>query len=101
VVNKDKHKVFSYPASRIATIDLGQIALRKHHIAGLLEVDVTDALARLKEQGNAKQGVSFFAWSVKVIGEVIAENRYVHAMEKCVEDIYAEIRAAQKKAIPH
>ena len=137
MVNKDKHQVSPYPASRIATVDLGQVALRKHHIAGLLEVDVTNALTRLKEQSKAKQGVSFFAWFVKLIGAVVAENRYVHAMsrgkkstvvfddvdisivverkvegvrvplplvirranEKSVDDIYTEIRAAQKQAI--
>jgi hypothetical protein len=79
-VKRDKHQVFLYPASRIATIDLGQIALRKHHIAGLLEVDVTNSLTRLKERGDAKGGASFFAWIVKVIATVIAENCYIHAV---------------------
>jgi pyruvate/2-oxoglutarate dehydrogenase complex dihydrolipoamide acyltransferase (E2) component len=138
-VKKDKHQVFPYPVSRIATIDLGQVALRKHHIAGLLEVDVTDALSRLNERREAKRGVSFFAWIVRLIAAVIAENRYIHAVsgrkkgtvvfddidisiaverkvegarvplplvirranEKSDEDIYAEIRAAQKQAILH
>jgi pyruvate/2-oxoglutarate dehydrogenase complex dihydrolipoamide acyltransferase (E2) component len=38
--------------------------LRKHHIAGLLEVDVTNSLTRLKERGDAKEGASFFAWII-------------------------------------
>lgn len=71
MVNKAKYQVFPYPASRIATIDLGRVASRKHHITGLLEVDITTALTRLKEQGSAKRGVSFFAWIVQVIGAVI------------------------------
>jgi len=79
-VKKAKHQVFHYPSSRIATIDLGQVALRKHHIAGLLEVDVTTALSGLLKQGSAKPGVSFFAWIVKTIGAAIAENRNVHAV---------------------
>ena len=54
--------------------------MRKHHIAGLLEVDVTTALARLEKQRTNNPGVSFFAWIVKTIGAAIAENRYIHAV---------------------
>jgi hypothetical protein len=39
-MKKAKHEVFGYPLSRIGTLDLGQIGLRKHHVVGLLEVDV-------------------------------------------------------------
>ena len=54
-MKKAGHQVFRYPSSRIGTIDLGQVALRKHHIAALLEVDVTTALARLGHpQGDAQ-----------------------------------------------
>jgi pyruvate/2-oxoglutarate dehydrogenase complex dihydrolipoamide acyltransferase (E2) component len=79
-MSRPEHQVVRYPSSRIATIDLGQIALRKHHIAGLLEVDVTTVLTRLSERGNSKPGMSFFAWIVKTIAAVIGENRYAHAM---------------------
>jgi pyruvate/2-oxoglutarate dehydrogenase complex dihydrolipoamide acyltransferase (E2) component len=79
-VKKAEHQVVHYPESRIATIDLGRIALGKHHLAGLLEVDVTDVLVRLKEHSAAGQSVSFFAWIVKTIAAVVAENRYVHGV---------------------
>jgi pyruvate/2-oxoglutarate dehydrogenase complex dihydrolipoamide acyltransferase (E2) component len=136
-MKKDKHQVFRYPLSRIGTIDLGQIGFRKHHIAGLLEVDVTDALIQIRKQRSEGRPVSFFAWMVKTISTVIAENRYIHAVpgpkhstvvfedidisvvvervvegkrvplplvirktnEKPIEDIYAEIRAAQSQEI--
>lgn len=54
--------------------------MRKHHIAGLLEVDVTTALARLEKQSSAQSEMSFFAWFVKTIAAAIAENRYVQAV---------------------
>ena len=49
-MKKANHQVFRHPLSRIGTIDLGQIGLRKHHIAGLMEVDVTDALIQIEKQ---------------------------------------------------
>jgi len=77
---KDKHQLVRYPLSRIGTIDLGQIGLRKHHIVGLLEVDVTDALIKIEQQRSEGRSVSFFAWMVKTISTVIDENRYIHAV---------------------
>ncbi|HET6581538.1 MAG TPA: 2-oxo acid dehydrogenase subunit E2, partial [Methanoregula sp.] len=134
---KDNHQIFRHPLSRIGTIDLGQIGLRKHHIAGLLEVDVTDALNQIEMQRSKGRPVSFFAWMVKTISTVISEHRYIHAVMgprhstvvfedidisvivervvqgkrvplplvirktnvKTVEDIYAEIQAAQRQDI--
>ena len=34
--------IIEYPRTRIATIDMGRIALRKHNVAALIEVDVTE-----------------------------------------------------------
>ncbi len=79
-MKRNEYQIFRYPASRIGTIDLGQIGLHKHHIAGLLEVDVTDGLARIRKQRAEKRKVSFFAWIVKTISAAIAENRYIHAV---------------------
>jgi hypothetical protein len=79
-MRKAKHEVFQYPLSRIGTLDLGQIGLRKHHIAGLLEVDVTETIARIRKLRAGGQEISFFAWMVRVIGTSIAENRYIHAL---------------------
>ena len=74
------HEVVRYPSSRIGTIDLGQIGLRKHHIAGLLEVDVTQAIDRVRKLRDEGKRVSLFAWLVKAISTAIAENRYIHAL---------------------
>lgn len=70
------------PASRIGTIDLGRIGLRKHHVAGLLEVDVTDVISQLRARRFEGRRVSFFAWMTKTIGDTIAENRYIHALRR-------------------
>ena len=77
---KAEHEVFRYPLSRIGTLDLGKIGLRKHHIAGLLEVDVTAAIAQIRKLRAEGREISFFAWMVKAISTAIAENRYIHAL---------------------
>ena len=77
---KAKHEVFRYPLSRIGTLDLGQIGLRKHQIAGLLEVDVTGAIARIRKLRAERREISLFAWMVKAVSTAIAENRYIHAL---------------------
>jgi pyruvate/2-oxoglutarate dehydrogenase complex dihydrolipoamide acyltransferase (E2) component len=79
-MRKPKHRIVGFPASRIGTIDLGRIGLRKHHIAGLLEVDVTAARDRLRSLRREGKAVSFFAWTVKSIATTLAENPYAHAL---------------------
>ena len=133
-MKRSRHEVIRYPASRVGTIDLGLFALRKHHIAGLLEIDVTDAIAEVRRRKAEGRPVSFFSWIVKAISGAIEENRYVHALKgrgnttvvfddvdisvmvekvvdgvrvplpllirgtnaKTVEEIHAEIQAAQR-----
>jgi pyruvate/2-oxoglutarate dehydrogenase complex dihydrolipoamide acyltransferase (E2) component len=80
-MKKTKHEVFRYPASRIGTVDLGQFALRKHHIAALLEIDVTETLAAVRKRRAEGSAISFFSWMVKTISTAIAENRYIHALQ--------------------
>ncbi len=75
----DRFKLVAYPASRIGTIDLGSIGVRKHHVAGFIEVDVTDALRSLNERAAAGRPVSFFSWMVWTIGACIAEDREIQA----------------------
>lgn len=80
VMKKAQHHLVTFPSARITTIDIGRIALRKHHVAGLLEVDITNARSRLREERSGAPGVSLFAWIVKTVATTIAENRYVHAV---------------------
>jgi len=75
-----KHEILTYPDSRIGTIDLGQIALHKHHVVGLLEVDVSEVLDHIRSLKAAGVSLSFFSWMTKTIADAIAENRYVHAV---------------------
>lgn len=79
-MNKPRYEIKKYSSARFGTIDLGQISNRKHHVAVLLQVDVTAALRRLRVLRIERREITFFAWLVKQIGDVIAESRYMHAV---------------------
>lgn len=57
--------------SRIATFDIFDVGLGKHHVNALLEFDVTEIRSRLREQRKKGNTVSFNAWLIKVIGNVL------------------------------
>ena len=68
---------FSYktvPASRIATFDTFSIGLEKHHVAALLEFDVTVPRRKLQESRRSGLNISFNGWLIKVISGVLKEH---------------------------
>lgn len=76
-MNNFKTKYF--PKSRIATNDVCAIGVKRHHIAALIEVDVSesrDKIKRYKEKGNE---ISFTAWLIKVIANSIKDYENVAA----------------------
>ncbi len=60
--------------SRIATFDIFGVGLKKHHISALLEFDVTESRARLRELRKNGISISFNAWLIKAVGSVIAKH---------------------------
>jgi pyruvate/2-oxoglutarate dehydrogenase complex dihydrolipoamide acyltransferase (E2) component len=69
------HKV-TFPESRLATMDVFEIARRRHHIKAMLEVDVTEAWELIKS--SSKKSL-FTAWLLKVIGDTLGEHPEIHA----------------------
>ena len=47
--DNNRYKTVTFPASRLATIDIGAAAFRKHHIRALFELDVTEARRKMSE----------------------------------------------------
>jgi pyruvate/2-oxoglutarate dehydrogenase complex dihydrolipoamide acyltransferase (E2) component len=80
-MKKAKHEIIQYPLSRIGTHDVGRIGLTKHHIAGLLEVDVTEVIRHVRKLRSDGKEISFFTWMVKAISNSISENRHIHALK--------------------
>ncbi len=76
---REPHSITTFPASRLGTVDLGRIARDRHHVAGLLEVDVTLARRRLRETARSGGRVSFAAWMIHVIALALAADGEVNA----------------------
>ena len=70
-----KTKIFS--KSRIATIDVCAIGVKRHHIAALIEVDVSESSEKIKQCKEKGNKISFTAWLIKVISSSIKDYENV------------------------
>jgi len=68
---KKGYRLQNIPRTRIATFDIFDVGLRKHHVSAILEFDVTESRARLRDLRKNGTAVSFNAWIIKVIGNVL------------------------------
>ena len=66
-----EYKIHKFPKSRIATNDVCSIGLTKHHIAALIEIDVSVSRGKIKELNKRNNKISFTAWLIKVISLTI------------------------------
>lgn len=71
-----------FPDSRVSTIDVCELGLKKHHVKALLEIDVTNARERIREIKKRGARLSFTAWLVKCISTAVKEHKDVHAFLK-------------------
>lgn len=78
-------ELLTYPRSRRATFDVGKIGASKHHVIGLLEIDVTLAKQKLKEAVSAGKKVGFTSWLLKVVGNTVSDNKHCHAINHQAE----------------
>jgi hypothetical protein len=74
------YQISNFPQPRIAALDVVELGRKKHQIKALLELDVTDSRAAIKEY-RRKTGVklSFTAWLIKSISAAIEEVQSAHA----------------------
>jgi pyruvate/2-oxoglutarate dehydrogenase complex dihydrolipoamide acyltransferase (E2) component len=63
-----------YPASRRLTFDVGRLGRERHRVHALLEVDVTDARARVRARRREGAPWSFAAWAIKTIADAVAAH---------------------------
>lgn len=67
-----KYKIHKFPKTRIATIDVCEIGKKKHHVAGMIELDVTDSRKKIREHNRQNVSrISFNAWLISVISTTI------------------------------
>lgn len=77
----EAHQVREFPKIRRAYVDVLREGHRRHIIHGLVEVDVTEARAVMREQPSeeANRPLSFTGFLVACIGRAVDENRMLHA----------------------
>jgi pyruvate/2-oxoglutarate dehydrogenase complex dihydrolipoamide acyltransferase (E2) component len=71
-----------YPSVRQFTSDTGRIGRDKHFVRALLEVDVTDALQKIKIMRSPGKKVSFLAWFIKVTADTVAMHPPINGIHK-------------------
>ena len=70
----------NFPRTRITTLDVCEIGRKKHHMAALLEFDVTDTRLAIKNfRSRTGHQLSFTAWLIKTISQTVAEFQTAHA----------------------
>ncbi|PKP37606.1 MAG: dehydrogenase, partial [Bacteroidetes bacterium HGW-Bacteroidetes-15] len=67
-------RIHKFPKTRVATIDVCEIGMQKHHIAAMLEFDVTEAREKIKTYKKNVGKISFTAWIIKVISDTIKKH---------------------------
>ena len=65
------HRFQKIVSTRIATFDVFEVGMRKHHVSAMLEFDVTESRAKLRKLRKMGVSVSFNAWLIKVIAAVL------------------------------
>ena len=77
-----QYNVKAFPASRIATIDIGVASKMKHHIKGIIELDVTEARKMIAEKKKQNHNISFNSWLIKCISKTVEEFKDIHGIRK-------------------
>jgi pyruvate/2-oxoglutarate dehydrogenase complex dihydrolipoamide acyltransferase (E2) component len=78
-----RYKIQEFPKSRIATIDVSEIGQRKHHVTGLIELDVTLSRKKIQEYNrNTSIKISFTSWMISVISNTIGQHKHASAYLK-------------------
>ncbi|MDD2281218.1 MAG: 2-oxo acid dehydrogenase subunit E2 [Bacteroidales bacterium] len=67
------YKIEKFPKSRIATIDVCAVGRQKHHVAAMIEIDVTESRKKIKKYKTEINKISFTAWLIKVISITIKD----------------------------
>ena len=81
-MEETEYYTIQYPPVRQFTADIGRIDHGKHYVRSLLEVDVTEALRKLKQLRAPGKKVSFLAWFVKVLADAAAQHPPINGIRQ-------------------
>jgi pyruvate/2-oxoglutarate dehydrogenase complex dihydrolipoamide acyltransferase (E2) component len=78
--NSPGYEIVPFPPMRQLIVDTARVALRKHTIRSLLEVDVTRVRQFIREHAaQTGETLSFTAFVIACLGRAVAANKYVQA----------------------
>jgi pyruvate/2-oxoglutarate dehydrogenase complex dihydrolipoamide acyltransferase (E2) component len=78
-----KYKEKPFLKSRLSSVDVCDIGVLKHHVKGLIELDVTEAREAIRSYRRKNgEGLSFTAWLIKCISQAVSEFPDAHALRK-------------------
>jgi len=70
-----KYRIQKFPDSRLATMDICEIGKQKHHVTGLIELDVSESRKKIGEYNQTHQDrISFNAWLIAVIAQTLQKH---------------------------
>jgi len=68
------YRIQKFPKTRIATVDIGGIGKQKHHVTGMLELDVTESRAKIHRHNQGHENkISFTGWLISTIGSTVGQ----------------------------
>jgi pyruvate/2-oxoglutarate dehydrogenase complex dihydrolipoamide acyltransferase (E2) component len=78
-----KYEERPFPKMREMIVDTVEQGLRRHHMKGLIELDVTKGREYIrKHKEKTGEALSFTGWIMKCIGQAVNEHKHVQAMRK-------------------
>jgi pyruvate/2-oxoglutarate dehydrogenase complex dihydrolipoamide acyltransferase (E2) component len=75
-----KYETRTFLSSRLLTMDVCHIGLRKHYVEALIELDITEARKKIKEKRELSEEVSLTAWLIKCISNICVEYKLIHGI---------------------
>ena len=78
--NDDSFTALPYPRIRQLMADGGRLGRQKHTVHGLVEFDITQARAALRQhKAQTGESLSFSAFILACLGQAIGQNKQMHA----------------------
>jgi pyruvate/2-oxoglutarate dehydrogenase complex dihydrolipoamide acyltransferase (E2) component len=80
---ENKYQIRKYSPVRRILADFNNVAASLNRVYGLIEIDVTDALAKMEEiEKKKKYKVSMTGWMSKCVSQAVMENKHLNSFRK-------------------
>ncbi len=70
-----------FPKERQIIVDIFDMAVKKHYVSALAEVDVTEGHKIISSEPDEHR-LSFTGWIARCVAEAVSENKFMHALRR-------------------